>query len=423
MEILSRARRQRRGGLGHKYLRAIWIVCFLYGVTGGQAQIADRLYKTDYKIDPNKKGELRLEIDNLSFFRDNEYAGGVMDGYSLPGLWIQPKAAYYPLENIKLEAGVHMLRYWGANKYPNMAYQDIAVWKGDQYQHGLHVLPFFRAQIAVSKQVNIVLGDIYGGANHQLIDPLYSPELNLTDDPEAGLQLLYSAKPADVDIWVNWQSFIFRKDIHQEAFIVGLSTRFKLNAPDSRFHFYLPLQGVIQHRGGEIDTIYTHSVQTLMNGAIGIGGIWNTHRSVVKQVNVELDGTGYYQQAGVLWPFDQGAGFYARASADIYDFRVKTSYFAGHNFISMLGLPFYGAVSTKKEGVTYRNPQLVYFGLEYSRSFGKGYALGIDVDVYQRLAGSAADPEKGMYREGGSTSFSFGISFRIHPSFLIKKFD
>lgn len=66
-----------------------------------------------------------------------------MKGYSLPGFWIQPKAVFYPLGNIKLELGVHMLRYWGAKKYPSLAYQDIAEWKGDQYQHGFHVLPFF----------------------------------------------------------------------------------------------------------------------------------------------------------------------------------------------------------------------------------------------------------------------------------------
>lgn len=405
------------------YNRLITIVllCLLLPLAGGQAQLSERVYQTDYRIDPEKKGELRVELDNISFFRDNEYAGSVMDGYSLPGFWVQPKAVYYPLKNIKLEAGLHLLYYWGATKYPNMAYQDIAVWKGEQYQHKLHILPFFRAQFALSKHVDIVLGDIYGGSNHRLIEPLYTPELNLTADPEAGLQLLYSSKPIDLDVWVDWQSFIFREDVHQEAFIVGLSTRFKLNAPESRFHFYVPLQGVVQHRGGEIDTIYTQSVQTLMNGAVGLGGVWNTGHRLWKRVNVEVDGTGYYQQAGQLWPFDPGAGIYAKASADIYDFRIKTSYFAAHNFISLLGLPFYGAVSTKQEGMTFRNPQLVYFGVEYAKQLGKGYALGIDLDVYHRLAGQTMHPEKGTYRESGSTSFAFGIYFRINPSFLIKK--
>ena len=60
-----------------------------------------------------------------------------------------------------------------------------------------------------------------------------------------------------------------------------------------------------------------------MNGAIGVGGVWNTGHRIFKNLNVELDATGYYQQAGEIWPFDSGYGLYARASADIYDFRVK----------------------------------------------------------------------------------------------------
>ncbi len=80
------------------------------------AQIPDRVFKTDYRIDPGKKGELSVEIDNLSFFKDDEYTGSFMKGYTLPGLWLQAKAVYYPLEMLKLEAGVHLQRFWGANR-------------------------------------------------------------------------------------------------------------------------------------------------------------------------------------------------------------------------------------------------------------------------------------------------------------------
>ena len=88
--------------------------------------------------------------------------------------------------------------------------------------------------------------------------------------------MLYDSRRFDLDVWVNWESFIFREDTHQEAFTVGLSGRYKLNDPDARFHFYAPVQGLAQHRGGEIDTIFTNSVQTLMNGAVGVGTVWNT---------------------------------------------------------------------------------------------------------------------------------------------------
>lgn len=403
-------------------LGCIGVAGSISGSVPAQAQIANRVYKTDYKIDPGKKGELSVEVDNISFFKDNEFSGAVIKGYSLPGLWIQPKAVYYPLRNIKLEAGVHMLRYWGANRYPSFSYHDITVWKGNQYQKGVHILPYFRAQIALSDHVDIVLGDLYGGSNHNLIEALYNPELNLTADPEVGLQLLYNSSHFDMDVWVNWDSFIFKEDTHQEAFTVGVSTRVKFNNPESRFHFYLPLQAVVQHRGGEIDTLFTNSVQTLMNGGMGIGGVWNTGHPVFKNVNVEVDGLGYYQQAGKLWPFDNGYGGYARASADIYDFRVKTSYSKSNDFISMFGSPFFGAASLSDPGSTFDNPELLYFGVEYSRAFGKGFSLGIDLDIYHHMPHFIKTSEGETEKANGATSFSAGIYFRINPSFLIKKF-
>ncbi|MBC8618464.1 hypothetical protein H8788_11990 [Parabacteroides faecis] len=399
------------------------LIINLFIISPVRAQIPDRVFKSDHRIDPEKKGQLLVEVDNISFFKDNEYSGSIMKGYSLPGFWLQPKAVFYPLSNIKLELGVHMLRYWGAKKYPALAYQDIARWKGDQFQHGFHVLPFFRAQIALSDHVNVVLGDIYGGANHNLIEPLYNPELNLTADPEAGLQLLYDSRRFDLDVWVNWESFIFRDDTHQEAFTVGVSGRYKLNDPDARFHFYAPVQGLAQHRGGEIDTILTNSVQTLMNGSVGVGTVWNTGNRVFRSVNLEFDVTGYYQQAGKLWPYGSGSGFYARASADISDFRVKASYWNSNKFISMFGSPFYGAVSTSKEGVSFDGQNMVYLGLEYSRSFGKGFSLGVDVDVYQHLSVNKFGPAAGeVGKSGSATSFSAGVYLRINPSFLIKRF-
>ncbi len=401
--------------------------CLLAGLTvclpvAVHAQIAEKVYASDYRISPENERQLSVEIDNLSFFKNNEYDSKVQKGYSLPGLWLQPKAVYYPLQMLKLELGVHMLFYHGTVKYPNMAYQDIAYWKGGQYQRGTHVLPWFRGQVALSDQVNIILGNIYGASNHGLIDPLYSPELNLTADPETGLQVLVDTRRLHLDAWVNWQSFIFRNDTHQEEFTVGLSSRVKLNDPASAWHFYLPVQGLAQHRGGELDTLTTNSVQTLMNGAVGVGAAWNVNTGVLKRVNMELDALGYYQQAGMLWPLDNGTGIYANLTADLRDFRLKASYWQCDDFISMFGSPFFGAVSTSTPGMTFEQPKMVYFGAEYARTFGKGFSLGIDVDVYYRLGGHTVDPSAGRQPVGASTSFSAGIYLRANPSFLLKKF-
>ncbi len=407
----------------NRFYLTLSFIFFLSSVVtvSSRAQINERVFKTDYRIDPDKKKELLIEFDNLDFFKNNEYESDFLKGYTLPGFWAQLKLAYQPLENIKVEAGVHLLRFWGANKYPNFAYQDISTWKGNQFQKGFHALPYLRAQVKLSERISFVFGDIYGGANHNLIEPLYNPELNLMADPEAGLQVLYNSKPIDIDIWINWESFIFNLDTHQEAFTAGLSSRIKYNKENSPLHLYTPFQVLAQHRGGEIDTITTSSVQTLMNGAIGIGVLWNINNKILKNVNVELDATGYYQQAGDLWPFDDGYGFYARASADLSDFRVKTSYWRCKDFISMLGNPFYGAVSTSKDNFTFKDPQMVTFGIEYSRSFGKVCSFGIDLDIYQHLSTNTRTHEENI-KKASSTSFSIGAYLRLNTSFLIKRF-
>lgn len=399
------------------------LICLMAGVVANaRGQIAERVFRSDTRIDPSRKGELRVGLDHISFFRDNEFSTSTMDGYTLPGLWVRPKFSFQPLYNIKVEAGVHLLRYWGTDRYPNMAYQDIATWKGGK-QHGFHVLPYFRAQVALSEHVDLLLGDLYGGANHRLAIPLYCPELNLTADPEVGLQLLYHSRSFDLDAWVNWESFIFRQDVHQEAFLFGLSGRVKFNPETSRLHFYLPVQLLAQHRGGEIDTLQSNSVQTLMNGAVGLGMSWRVGHRYLERVEAEVDALGYYQQAGRLWPFGKGAAFYGQVSAALRDFVVKGGLFYGHRFISLLGYPFYGTVSTKEPGVTYEHSVTGTLGAEYAYTFAPGYALGIDVELFLQPARTARLASGTSRREGFSSSFAAGVYLRMDPSFLIKSWN
>lgn len=408
-----------------KYFRKVACLLAFMALAGMsvKAQMVERLCRTDYEIRPERQGELSVELDNISFFKDNEFAGSVINGYSLPGMWLQPKAVFYPLANMKLELGMHALIYSGAYKYPNYAYHDIAIWKGTQYQQGAHLLPYFRAQLALSR-VNLILGNLYGGENHRLIEPLYNPELNLTADPEAGFQVLCDLKRWHFDAWINWQSFIFESDTHQEAFTVGLSSLVRFNKPEARFHYYLPVQMTIQHRGGEQIADNKRPVQTLANGAIGAGMVWNVQRKVLKQVNVEADLLGYYQESGKLWPFDKGYGVYAKAAVDLGNYiRVKGGYFACRDFISLFGSPYFGAVSMKTEGAVYENPRTCFLSVEYSRTFAKHYAFGAKGDLYYVLPGTMKQASGERVAEGGMANFSFGVYLRVNPSFLIKKFQ
>ena len=386
------------------------------------AQMTDKVLLTDYHLNPEKKGDLVFELDNTLFFKNNEFDGFFIKGYSLPGLWIQPKLTYQPLSNLKLEVGGHALIYRGAYRYPNYAYNDISLWKGNQYQRGAHIVPFVRAQVAF-KNLNIVLGDIYGGLNHGLIEPLYNPELNLTADPEAGVQLLWDIPRFHLDLWLNWESFIFDKDTHQEAFTLGLSTRTLLNSESSKWHFYMPAQILGQHRGGENLVDNERPVSTLINGAIGIGATRQYNKKWFKALHFEADALGYYQQSGDLWPHNKGLGAYLRSTLELReDLLINAGYFICKDFISLFGSPYYGAVSMTDDELTFDKPQTLSLTAEYARTFAKHYGLGVKAEVYYSMPGHMQYADGTRIKGSNSTNFTIGIYLRVNPSFLIKRF-
>ncbi len=413
-------------GYRHDILRKIMAVCVLALCMAAPTvlraqQFEDRMFRTDYTIDSTRTGELRLAVENLSFFHDNEFSGSVVAGYTLPGLWLLPRLTYQPLGNIRLELGLRALGYAGANKYPNYSYSDIATWGNDGYQRGMHVRPSFRAQLRL-RRLNIVLGDIYGGSNHGLLKPLYTSELNMTADPEAGAQLLFDAPRFHLDVWVNWEKFIFRQDTHGEAFTFGVSTRVLYNDSSARVHFYSPVQAVVQHNGGEIDTTST-PVSTLVNAAAGVGVAWRVRRPLLKRLFVEADLLGYYEENGNSAPVDKGHGAYVQAGAVIKGgFQVNGGYFYGKDFISLLGLPFFGTVSTKSDGGVYGHMHTPFISASFSRNFGKSFAFGAQASLFYSVPGTLTLADGTTTASKAEASYSFGMYFRANMDFLLKKF-
>ncbi|MBQ5826060.1 MAG: hypothetical protein IIW46_01085 [Bacteroidaceae bacterium] len=397
------------------------VLLWIAGVVEAVAQLEEVAGRVDYTIDSLQEKELSLEVDNISFFKDNEFGGSVMKGYTLPGLWIEPKLSYQPLSNLKVEAGVHALIYSGAYRYPTYAYHDIAAWKGHQFQQGAHVLPWFRAHLSMNK-VNLVLGNLYGGANHGLSLPLYNPELVLTADPEFGFQVLADTRLLHFDAWLNWESFIFKGDTHQEAFVVGTSSKFRINADTSHIHAFMTLQGVAQHRGGEQDTAI--SVQTWMNGAVGAGVRWNADKRWLQYVQAQAQLLGYFQESGRMWPFAGGSGIYAEATARFaYGLHLRLGWFRSNQFISLLGIPYFGSVSTKKEGAYYTGcPQTLNVGLDYSHTFAKRYTFGAKVETYYHRPGALRDAQGVLSWPKAGLNTSFGVYLRIRPRFVLGRF-
>jgi len=74
----------------------------------------------------------------------------------------------------------------------------------------------------------------------------------------------------------------------------------------------------------------------------------------------------------------------------------------------------------------YKNPSMLHFNVDYTRTLGKGFVFGINAEAFYYLSGkmySANAP--GVYQPsafGSNTNFSTGVYLRINPSFLIKQY-
>lgn len=392
------------------------------------------VYTEDTTFSSENVRELRFRFRNLNFFRDNEYKGDLVKGYTLPGLWVLPTVSYQPLKTLKIETGVYMLRYWGESKYPNTYYATLPGYESGDTQSAFHAVPFFRVHYAPAPGISLVLGNIYGRNNHGIIAPLYNKEMVMTSDPEAGVQFLWNTRHFNLDMWVNWESFIFQGDNRQEEFTFGVSSRIKANSPslkDNSVHFYVPLQLLFKHQGGEINTTAAErSIKTWLNAAAGLGlDIKMPFRNFTK-LNLEADVAYYAQQKGSVFPFDKGYGFYGKAVADLRNFHLHAGYWQCHDFVSLMGDPLFGAVSMFNRNLVYDNPKTAFLSLEYSHHIGKGFALGVHADVYNTFSadtnttvtGEDGNPVSVCSSVPNSISFLAGIYLRTDFGFLIKKF-
>lgn len=398
------------------------LLSFISCMTAAAAADAGNiLFGEKKKINKDNTGHITLDIDNLNFFHNNEYWGGRTSGYTLPGFYIRPSVGYQPHKRVKIDAGVMFKHYWGANGYPSVHFGDVLGSVGDNKKYKADIKPYLRVQTRIGKYVDIVFGNIYGGMNHNLPEPLYNYERTLSTMPETGLQVLLDTKHFDLDAWVNWESFIFQNDNHQEAFTFGVSTETRTNKGKSGIQAYFPVNVLFQHRGGEIDTVpVNHRVQTWMNLSGGAGLRYDLNHRIFHSISMEANVAYYMEVEDNLMPYDNGWLFYGRLWAEIWKLRIGAAYWSAQDFISLLGNPYFGAMHVPYDGRLFKNPQVGAINLEYSQKIGKNCILGFKSDLYFTRKCKAISSKGNRYTEAPNIGFTAGAYLRFKPTFLIK---
>lgn len=338
------------------------------------------------EADSNK---LLLKTDITAFFKNNEYFSPVAVGQTLPGVVANFVLGYQISDRFKAELGAYAVKYSGRIALVNLQ-------------------TFMRLQYAITPNFNMTLGNLYGGVNHRLIEPLYQWERHFTDNPESGLQFVFHNKGWFVDTWIDWENFIQRGDPVLERLTFGASVKKTLTDDNSRFSLNVPLQLLIHHHGGQIDTSDDPMI-VLGNLATGLCSDWKTGYGWFKSLGLDVFVAGYWDKLKdeELRPFDKGWGIYPVLHSDFLSFKCMIGYWYAHKFYNFQGEPLFGSFDPFNPEKQLPTRHLLNFKFTYEKQVLKAVSLGAYWESYTDLNLSQTD-------------YSFGVHLRFNHQFLIK---
>jgi len=311
---------------------------------------------------PAEAGELRLAVRSFTFFKDNEYFNKIVDGYTLFGTQLNPQLVYYPTKDLRLEAGVFLWKDYGNPVLQQVRPTYRATWTRGHHQ--------------------FVLGNIQPNLNHKYIEPLFNFERVMLNPLEEGLQYRYLGNRLFVDAWVDWQRQQYRFSNYQEELAGGVSTRYRVRGPDSRWQVAVPFQFTAQHHGGQIDTL-RKPLQTLFNEAVGIEIRRSLGHAKIQAFRFNGYVLGFQDHSftdGQL-PFKYGRGLYLNTILETRYAHVMLSYWQGSRFVSPLGGDLFQSASRTVSNPEFLDRQRKILLVRLLRDFRVSDAAALTVRV------------------------------------------
>lgn len=331
-------------------------------------------------------GTLKIEINNLNFYRNNEYMSKIVDGYTLPGTWIRPKLVYYPDNKFRMELGVHALSFHGLEK--------------------TRFYPWFSAIYKPTGHITFRMGNLDQDLNHGLPEPVMDSEHILIDKPEAGFQGKVTYDNWNFDGWIDWQKMIFRGDPFKERFVFGITSSVVLFQNEEK-KLSLPILFHGSHEGGEID-IDPGPVETHIALSEGLRYEYQTGGSLVKSGRLEFNFLqSTYPQSKTPLPGKSGIGFFLQTAMNTDYGTFSTGYWQGENFYAPMGNLLYQNGVTTSSISTPRN-RLLVFSYSYDHVIFLKSKFGMVSDLFY-------NPHTGRF------SNSAALYLMVNLSFLVKK--
>jgi hypothetical protein len=318
------------------------------------------IFFSPHQIKPQHTNKLFFSVNNVNFFKNNEYFNKIEKGYTLTGYFIEPALTYYPSQSVRIKAGAHLLKNYGPKGFEQ-------------------VQPLISVQVELAQNLYLIFGSIYGTIHHRLIEPVYHFERFLEKNNEEGLQFLYDSKRMYADVWLNWEKFIRPGDPFQEEFNAG--SFFELRAIEkNRLNIYLPLQLTAKHTGGQINT-GNDQVTSVFNTSVGTKIQYGMNN---QNNHIWLEGhyVNYFGQVPDEWAFKKGNGLYLQSGLLFGPFHILLTYWKAKKYLSPLGNPIYQSMSKTDYSYTESNRSLLIPEIQYTKRIISGVDIGVRFTGY-----------------------------------------
>lgn len=349
------------------------------------AQINFQMFCNETQIVPQDSMSLQFGIENTNFFKNNEYFNDITKGYTLIGASIHPKLLFFPSERTKLAVGVFALKYSGIDKFSETQ-------------------PTIRFHFQANPNIAIVMGNIYGAANHRLTEPMYGFERRFNRQIENGVQFLFDYGHFFSDTWLQWEQFIFHQSPYQEQLAIGTKNTVRFFDHQQRFGLEIPFDATGFHKGGQIDTCST-PLTTLLNAMTGIHfsiytGGFIQQLSVKNHFYLYKDFSNAKQQA-----FTDGSAYYFALTTKFAGFSTLCGYWNGNRYISPYGEAIFQNVSDYGD-FSQENRELLTFKLLYEKKICRGGAIGAGFEGFY-------DPDNHLFDYSYSLHIVFNRNFML----------
>lgn len=342
------------------------------------AQINNELLEQKWVLEDSMQEQVSLAVESRSFFKNNEYFGDLISGYTLMGSQLSAQLAYQAGKHIRLQGGVYMVSDFGNNSLRKVS-------------------PVFTLKMQ-KNGYSVLFGTLEGNLSHRLIEPLYNYERYITHNIENGFQIKVDRKRIWSDTWLNWEVMQYLNSNYQEQFSVGHSSQIHL-VDNGKFKLDVPVQALITHRGGQIDTVST-PLESIANAAIGIS-VSVELNSFIKRIHTQNYYTLYRNISPTkLINYSQGDGLFLNVEAATKNgFVASLGYWTGYQYYAGRGGFLYQSIASEygKKGTVQPNRQIAFLRLLYQKPVYKGLSVDVRFEPYYDLGNSLFEYSYSLY--------------------------